>query len=736
MAEILKSILKFKFAKVFDGRMPPHWLLIIRQPKPPHDLIQYFDNPLTMREEIRVKVGTIEDESMIDFAGTILADDPKNPLDSDIVVEIIEKDIPTEILERTDEIMRIKFDGEKVKGTIVIDLLLGNAHWEEGGPPPESREAMHKKRKKRGREYTSVSEILESGVHEDAVQVVSDLEDFLKSVAEAVYRVTHDDKEKYFNTRKEANDYASTYADAKIERLPELPEGKMLEAELKEVFRVSYAGKVKYFRRGFQARAYAKKNPGARVTKIDALPAGKKFTESARDKELMGLQEKLIKIHEQAPVKLTNERANLRSANPQNDGERCKSCIFFSEPDGCKIIEGPVGADLVCDWIQSRGVEDAFQYKVSDSDWLAFGLGMIEEQPYQHIVKDAALTPEGPMVLIADTSKPPHLFSLTKEFHISHTSLEHHWTQAEVDRLISIGKNMLESKHMAPEGKVYRVLWADGRGVQYFDNLEAAEEFSKQKGRDGGKPTLIDKPAGAKVKSKAPAIEESNETLLESEKESIPDPEATGRHAHPHTSDGVHQHEGLGEGGGHEHNIETFGGHRHDGESQLDGQHLNVGDGPHNHLIELGLTDYIEWSAKVHMTHPWIPDYTGARIRHLKPTPEAEAREATLEDWKEHTIWWMHSTGLANAVAHNAMFLDKETAIIEKTYMLKDGTERAPTEEDYQAEVLWFKQNTPPDLARKLLEARVIESINLELDDENKKVVASIPAMTLGQSEG
>lgn len=138
--------------------------------------------------------------------------------------------------------------------------------------------------------------------------------------------------------------------------------------------------------------------------------------------------------------KLTNERANLRTALENNKGERCEYCQYFQSPDQCKIVVGPVSRDQLCDWIQSRGVDDVPRYTVEDKDWLDFGKGMMELQPYQHIVKDIAITPVGPLVMIEDTMKPkPHRFSLTKDFHIEHTSLEHHWTQEEVDRIIQRG---------------------------------------------------------------------------------------------------------------------------------------------------------------------------------------------------------------------------------------------------------------------------------------------------------
>ena len=142
----------------------------------------------------------------------------------------------------------------------------------------------------------------------------------------------------------------------------------------------------------------------------------------------------------QEPQKLDNKRANLRSALKDNPGERCKLCQYFQKPTACAVVVGPVSEDQVCDWIQSREVEGAPSYQVDDKDWLSFVAGMEKDQPYQHKVIDGALTPEGPLVLIEDTAEPPHRFSLSKEFHIGHTSLEHHWTQAEVDRLVAVGK--------------------------------------------------------------------------------------------------------------------------------------------------------------------------------------------------------------------------------------------------------------------------------------------------------
>ncbi len=141
---------------------------------------------------------------------------------------------------------------------------------------------------------------------------------------------------------------------------------------------------------------------------------------------------------------LTKEEARLRASDPDNRTENCMNCRFFrGTEDKCVVVEGRILAEQLCDWIQSRGVVDGPQYQVSEDDWLAFGVGMIEVQPYSHIVRGVANTPAGQLVMIQDTADPPHYFSLTREFHIEHTSLEHHWTQEEVDQMIRIGKDKM-----------------------------------------------------------------------------------------------------------------------------------------------------------------------------------------------------------------------------------------------------------------------------------------------------
>ena len=120
--------------------------------------------------------------------------------------------------------------------------------------------------------------------------------------------------------------------------------------------------------------------------------------------------------------KLENQVLNLREKDfPEG---RCGQCRYFVESATCKILQGPVGAQLVCDGFQ--GLKEGFPpYKVRDDDWLAFVGGMVKEQPYQHVVVSGHLTPEGPIVIIKDTIEPKaHIFSLSKDFHIGHTCVD------------------------------------------------------------------------------------------------------------------------------------------------------------------------------------------------------------------------------------------------------------------------------------------------------------------------
>ena len=143
---------------------------------------------------------------------------------------------------------------------------------------------------------------------------------------------------------------------------------------------------------------------------------------------------------EQSPVKIPEAEVNLRPKDFPT--MKCAACRYFIagvEPSAaCKIVTR-AEPKLVCDAYQ--GATRRATYKVADKDWLAFVNGMVKEQPYQHVVLRGFLTPEGPIVIIRDTMKPkPHVFSLSKPFHLEHTGQgEHVWQQDEVDRIIGAG---------------------------------------------------------------------------------------------------------------------------------------------------------------------------------------------------------------------------------------------------------------------------------------------------------
>ena len=136
-------------------------------------------------------------------------------------------------------------------------------------------------------------------------------------------------------------------------------------------------------------------------------------------------------------AKVKNSVLRLRKHDFET-GE-CEYCRYFNEPTECKVLEGPVSKEKVCDAYQGDE-KNVPQYKVADKDIKSFGMGTKLKQPYQHKVIKTIDTPVGWLVIIRDTMKPkPHYFSIDIKFHMGHTAREHHWTQKEVDRLISIG---------------------------------------------------------------------------------------------------------------------------------------------------------------------------------------------------------------------------------------------------------------------------------------------------------
>lgn len=151
----------------------------------------------------------------------------------------------------------------------------------------------------------------------------------------------------------------------------------------------------------------------------------------------MKVAEELQQILEQRKVpKLKNDVLNLRDAKFELG--RCKNCKLFVKPTTCKILKGPVAADLVCDAIQ--GVETMPKYVVKEIDKAAFAKGMVKLQPYNHNMVGGHNTPVGWILVIEDTMPNPHRFSLSWEFSRTHTSREHYWNQKDADLITDAGK--------------------------------------------------------------------------------------------------------------------------------------------------------------------------------------------------------------------------------------------------------------------------------------------------------
>lgn len=151
----------------------------------------------------------------------------------------------------------------------------------------------------------------------------------------------------------------------------------------------------------------------------------------------MKVVEELRQVLEQKKVpKLKNTVLSLRDAEFELGS--CKNCKLFVKPTTCKILEGPVAADLVCDAIQ--GVETMPRYKVKEGDKAAFAKGMVKLQPYSHKVIGGHNTPVGWILVIEDTMPEPHRFSLSWNFSVEHTSREHYWNQDDADFITEAGK--------------------------------------------------------------------------------------------------------------------------------------------------------------------------------------------------------------------------------------------------------------------------------------------------------
>ena len=634
-----KAALQFIFPSEFDGRLLPHWDIVVDLGGGATALFECYDNPLRTRQGIKLREKHLEGGPRIIESGIIKPGEPGNKTRKDAYVEIIEKDIPVRVFEENDDTIKMKFGGKRLKGTLIVDRKNGNAFWAgRTGPRFKDSDPQTVIRIPQKDNWTPLQVSIDTSdyeaMQEKTRQIINDSFCIPAAMITEVFRVTWQDKEKYFSRRSKAEAYASKYDDAKISKINALPQGAKFE---ENVYRVEHGGTVKWFSTPDKAHAYKDKNPGAKVSSSPTLP---------------------------------------------------KSATLTSATD-------------------------------------------------------------------------------------------------------------------APEGKVYQVIWADGRGVQYFDNLEAAEEFAKQRDRDARPPKLIDKPAGARVKSEAPTIQEAMLDILDATAAGdpkLPEPDAgidatvkaiceqagveygeevgetivtggkqpslleavvkcvvkigihkvmeaiwgpadnpggMGTHDHPHGFGGDHSHGAPldKDPGKHAHDTQTWGGHRHRPGDPIDGQHLNVGEhAMHSHLLALGLEEYIAWSIDAHLVHPWVKGFKKAWIKHIRPSPpEKDFREATAADWREHTIWNLHSNGWADSEAHGDVFLSPRTRIIEKEYELDDGTRRAPTQEDFEAETEWMWENLPPGISKRLGES------GIEISDRYSAMGIDYPkpeTVCLGACEG
>ena len=207
-------------------------------------------------------------------------------------------------------------------------------------------------------------------------------------------------------------------------------------------------------------------------------------------------------------------------------------------------------------------------------------------------------------------------------------------------------------------------------------------------------------------------------------------------HPHPHDADGVHDHPGLPNAtGGHGHGDDSpGGGHTHRPGDPVEGWHPNQGHGSHIHALAAGiltpeeLERYLQVMVDVHFPrHAWLPDVESIRIRHVRYNEATEQydvvedwRPSTADDWRTHALWSLHLPKM-NAAAHVAVFLDDRYRILEKMYVLADGTTRPPTPEDFEKETAFFS-----DLEEKepLLESMRQRADVLCMADENSRRIS------------
>ena len=138
---------------------------------------------------------------------------------------------------------------------------------------------------------------------------------------------------------------------------------------------------------------------------------------------------------------MANLTDTLRLRNHQFETGRCEYCRYWRS-GYCQVLELVVDEAQVCDAFQAdENVYKQYAFDIAEADVAAFAAGMKKMQPYEHKVLRGVDTPVGYLLIIEDTMKPkPHRFSLDMDFSSEHMAREHHWTQAEVDKIIRLGK--------------------------------------------------------------------------------------------------------------------------------------------------------------------------------------------------------------------------------------------------------------------------------------------------------
>jgi hypothetical protein len=86
------------------------------------------------------------------------------------------------------------------------------------------------------------------------------------------------------------------------------------------------------------------------------------------------------------------------------------------------------------------------------------------------------------------------------KFLVSEVSFKGAGDSEDSERVVEEIPLMKERPEKAPNGMSYKVVWADGRGVQYFGNHTDALRFSKDKDRDADPPKLVRRPSGTELR--------------------------------------------------------------------------------------------------------------------------------------------------------------------------------------------------------------------------------------------